>query len=240
MEEENVQDKRGVEADVDDMFAEEDLVEHSDNHHEDLFEPDEVVVLEEASEEIPVEFAEEGRAAVGLRAPVRVSRAQVEEHELIHTPYRSWCSICVKARGQKMPHLKGKDEEEEFGVKVPKISMDYFYMSKNDEKAKQNPLLVILNEETNEKYARAIGQTGIGTEGVMEWLVRDISEEFKSWGHAGGPGGHIILKSDGEPAMVALREAVARFHGGLVVPETSAKGESQSNRAVEGAGRTVR
>ena len=55
-----------------------------------------------------------------------MSRAQ-EEHELIHTPYRSWCSIYVKARGQKMPHLKGKDEEEEeFGVKVPKISMDYF------------------------------------------------------------------------------------------------------------------
>ena len=99
---------------------------------------------------------------------------------------------------------------------------------------------MILNDETNEKYARATGQTGIGTEGVMEWLVRDISEEFKSWGHAGGPGGHIILKSDGEPAMVALREAVARFHGGLVVPETSAKGESQSNGAVEGAGRIVR
>ena len=50
---------------------------------------------------------------------MRVSRAQVEEHEFTHTPYRFWCSICVKARGQKMPHLKGKDEEEEeFGVKV--------------------------------------------------------------------------------------------------------------------------
>ena len=196
MDEENVQGKRGVEEDVDDIFGEEDLVERSDEHQEDLFEPDEVVVVDEASEEIPVEFAEEGRAAVGLRAPVRVSRAQVEEHELTHTPYRSWYSICVKARGQKMPHLKGKDEENEFGVKVPKISMDYLYMSKNNAKAKPNRLFVILNEETNQKYARATGQTGIGTEGVMECLVQDISEELKSRGHAGGPGGHIIFKSD--------------------------------------------
>ena len=49
MDEENVQGKRGVEEDVDDIFGEEDLVEHSDNHQEDLLEPDEVVVLEEAS-----------------------------------------------------------------------------------------------------------------------------------------------------------------------------------------------
>ena len=40
--------------------------------------------------------------------------------------------------------------------------------------------------------------------------------------------------------MVALRDAVAKFHGGVVIPETSAKGESQSNGAVESAGRLVR
>ena len=62
-----------------------------------------------------------------------------------------------------MPHLKGKDEEEEeFGVKVPKISMDYFYMRKNDEKAKQNPLLVILNEETNENTPVRVAKRASG------------------------------------------------------------------------------
>ena len=40
--------------------------------------------------------------------------------------------------------------------------------------------------------------------------------------------------------MVALRDAVAKFHGGIVIPETSAKGESQSNGAAESAGRLVR
>ena len=71
----------------------------------------------------------------------------------------------------------------------------------------------------------------------MDWLIRDVSEELKSWRHAGGTGGKIIFKCDGESAMVALRDAVAKFHGGIVIPETSAKGESQSNGAAESAGR---
>ena len=46
--------------------------------------------------------------------------------------------------------------------------------------------------------ARAVEKKGIGEENEMEWLVKDMSEEMKSWGHQGGDGGHIILKSDGE------------------------------------------
>ena len=139
-----------------------------------------------------------------------------------------------------MPHLKNKDDEEDEATKVPRVSMDYVFMSQEDEEAKENPVFVVLNEATNERYARATGKKGVGTEGVMEWLVKDVSEEMKTWGHPGGSGGHIILKSDGEKAMVAFREAVAKFHGGVVVPESPPKGESQSNGAVEGAGRIVR
>ena len=79
MDEENVQDKRGAEEDVADLFGEEDLVEHSDNHQEDLLEPDEVVVLEEASGEIPVEFAEEG-ACESVEGPS--GRARVHSYAL--------------------------------------------------------------------------------------------------------------------------------------------------------------
>ena len=44
----------------------------------------------------------------------------------------------------------------------------------------------------------------------MEWLVKDIHEELKSWGHPGGQGNRLILRSDGENPIVALREAVAK------------------------------
>ena len=48
---------------------------------------------------------EEGREAVGMKAPIKVSAKEKEEHERTHTPYRSWCSVCVRARGQKAPHI---------------------------------------------------------------------------------------------------------------------------------------
>ena len=113
-------------------------------------------------------------------------------------------------------------------------------MSKEDEKAHKNPLLAMVDEETNEKYARAVGQKGLGQSGEMDWLVKDMSAELKSWGHGGGTNGSIILKSDNEKAIVAVRDAVAKFHGGRVIPEGPAKGESQSNGRAEEAGKTVR
>ena len=47
-------------------------------------------------------------------------------------------------------------------------------------------------------------------------------------------------RRDGEPAIVAVREALARCHGGLITPEQPPRGEHQANGAAEEAGRTVR
>ena len=70
--------------------------------------------------------------------------------------------------------------------------------------------------------------------------MTDVSEELKSWGHTGGEHGHIIMKSDTENAVVAVRKALANYHGGRAVPEGPAKGESKSNGRAEQAGKTVR
>ena len=98
----------------------------------------------------------------------------------------------------------------------------------------------MVDEDTGEKYARAVGRKGIGDNNEMDWLVKDMSEEMKVWGHAGGLGGKVIMKSDGEEAIRKLRDTGAKFHGGKVIPEGPAKGESQSNGVVEEAGKTIR
>ena len=98
----------------------------------------------------------------------------------------------------------------------------------------------MIDEETGEKYARAVGQKGIGEIGDMEWLIKDADAELKSWGHAGGEGGELIFKCDNERSIVALRYATARYHVWRVIPEQPARGESQSNGAAEEAGKTVR
>ena len=47
-------------------------------------------------------------------------------------------------------------------------------MSTKDKDAKENLLVVIVNEETIERYARATGQTGIGTEGRRSDGLADL------------------------------------------------------------------
>ena len=110
-------------------------------------------------------------------------------------------------------------------VKVPRAHFDYFFMSREDEEASKNPLLVLADESSGPRYARAVGVKGLGEAGSMDWLIKDISEILKSWGHAGGTGGEIIMKSGAEPVLLAVRNAVMKYHGGIMIPECPAKGE---------------
>ena len=47
------------------------------------------------------------------------------------------------------------------------------------------------------------------------------------------------MKCDGERPIKKVRDSLARYHGGQVVLESPAKGESQSNGVVEQAGQLV-
>ena len=125
-------------------------------------------------------------------------------------------------------------------LKVPRVHMDYFFMSREDEKASKNPLLVIADEKSGSRYARAVECKGLGEGGEMDWLIEDISTILKSWGHGGGTGGELIMKSDCEPAILAVRNAVMKYHGGIVIPEAPAKGEKADNGLIEEAGKTIR
>ena len=48
------------------------------------------------------------------------------------------------------------------------------------------------------------------------------------------------MKSDGERNIVALRDALSKYHGGQMTPEQFPRGESQANGKTEEAGKTVR
>ena len=91
---------------------------------------------------------------------------------------------------------------------------------------KTNPLLIVMDVSTGEKYARQVERKGVGDDCAMDWLVKDVSEELKAWRHQGGSESRLVFKTDSEFALTSLRDAVARFHGGVIVPERSARGES--------------
>ena len=194
----------------------------------------------EIHEEAQEQDAEEGRKAVGMPSPIVVTRREREEHELTHLPYRSWCPHCVRGRGRNCPHHQGVKDKHDKEAMVPRVALDYFFLNEEDKVKETNPMMVMKEEASGEAYARMVEHKGLreGEDGT--WIVSDILAELRSWGHRGGEGGHLILKSDGESSIVAVVDEVARRLGGKVITEKPAKGESQSNGAIEETGKTVR
>ena len=90
---------------------------------------------------------------------------------------------------------------------MARVSMDYFFMSVDEEKASSNPIIVMIDESSGSVYARGTGKKGTAD---MDWLIKDMSEELKGWGHLGGNASKLILKSDNEHSIVALREKLGR------------------------------
>jgi len=202
-------------------------------------EEQEVLEMEETSSQEGDEV-QEGRMSKGQKPPKEPTKAEREAHGRTHCPYRSWCRHCVKSRARNSPHRNCAPADPLEEQKVPRVHMDYFFMSREDEKASKNPLIVIADERSGSRYARAVGCKGLGDGGEMDWLIEDISTIMKSWGHGGGTGGELIIKTDGEPALLAVRNAVIKYHGGVIVPEAPAKGEKAENGLIEEAGKTVR
>ena len=86
---------------------------------------------------------EEARKSLGKKSPKDPTIRQREEHERTHMPYRSWCEDCVRSRARNAPHHKKGPEDPLEEIKVPRVHMDYFFMSREDEAASSNPMLVM-------------------------------------------------------------------------------------------------
>ena len=106
-----------------------------------------VAAEEEKAADLGEEEGEEGREAVAAPSPKSPSRLEKENHELTHTPYRSWCPHCVRMRGRNTAHKKQEKKEKSW---IPRISFDYFFFSQEEEHANTNPMIVMVDEETGE------------------------------------------------------------------------------------------
>ena len=72
-------------------------------------EADQEAVLESGKQEETEDDVEEGMTAKQLSQPQAPSRRLVEQHELTHLPYRSWCVHCIEEPEVLQWHIeKGK------------------------------------------------------------------------------------------------------------------------------------
>ena len=145
-----------------------------------------------------------------------------------HVPFRSWCPFCVAGKAVSDPHQK----KMEGPGSVPVISIDYAFMGlgQHEDDGSQNPILVMEDDTTKVITAHMMPRKG-----PDEYATSRIAQDIRGLGYR-----KIILKSDQEPAIVALKDSVSAATGIEVIPEESPVGESQSNGRVERAVRTVK
>ena len=133
---------------------------------------------------------EEGRAAKPLAQPRTPSRRIVEEHELTHIPYRSWCVHCRRARGIATPH-RGNEEEvsEAKEGAISSWSMDYTFLTEDFElltrteaeelvyrdKVKDT-VLVSTDRKTGGIKAHLVQCKGLGDKWIAAKTVEDLNE----------------------------------------------------------------
>ena len=61
---------------------------------------------------------------------------------------------------------------------------------------------------------RGVVKKRLGENSEMDWLIKAMDEELKSWGYPGGDNEALIFKSEGERSMVPVKEALAKDHAG--------------------------
>ena len=183
---------------------------------------------EELGEKAPV---------VARKRPATPSRKEVEEHEVDHYPYRSWCRSCVAAAGRRDAHSSSAGEKIDEDIAT--IACDYgFFTSREDEgpgasENKYAPILVAKDEATKAVFSDVVHQKGADS-----YSVKVLTEHLVYLGHP-----IVKLRSDGERPITALMTHVAaelRKFGIRVVPDQTPKGDSQAAGLQESAVKSVK
>ena len=168
------------------------------------------------------------------RAPSQPTAAEIAEHEASgHVTHRSWCIHCMRARKAVQPHMQ---VERASGDGLPTLHMDYFYLSSADAKEEDvMPHLVVRCDKTRRTWATALPQKGTHAFNVS-WLCSIVREA--GWKK-------MILFSDNEPAMKALKQAVVEAMRDLELtlqesPTSAGHENAPSNGTAESAAREVK
>ena len=152
-------------------------------------------------------------------SPCLPSAEEIARHDATHYPYRNWCPSCVKAKAREDAHFRsGSGTDKETGL--PVVSMDYELL---EEKI---TVLIVKDDASGSTLAYDVEAKGPSDEWVLRQLVRDLED----WGR-----GDLYLKTDGEPAMLAVQRAVAKLRSHRTLPRNPPAYNPQSNGAAEKA-----
>ena len=160
-------------------------------------------------------------------APTQPSQEEVEKHMATHLPFRDWCPHCVRGKSVSKPHKVNPGAHE-----IPTVAVDYMFMHSNQGEQEESGMPILVTKDllncgtgTGMMSASVLLQKGVSAQ-----ATRRLSAEIGKLGHP-----ELVLKSDGEPAIVALKQRVKQERPERIVLEESPVKESQSNGAIENA-----
>ena len=168
------------------------------------------------------EEEEEARRPQIRKSPGAPSKREIQEHRVTHSPYRSWCPECVRARGKATSHFKlgqGSDEKE-----IPGLHIDYWFM--RDKRAEESVTIALLKDD----MTKAVAAHAVPHKGDHSWISRMMSKDISDFGHSNSK---VTLKCDQEPAILDLADAIMREREGDTVLEEAKVKDSQSNGVIE-------
>jgi hypothetical protein len=110
-------------------------------------------------------------------SPILPTEQEVQQHDITHLPFRSWCPHCVSGKARNRPHRKLKDKVHQ----VPNIVVDYCFL-KGEGDEESLIVQVARDEESSYLFAHAVPRKGLThIHGAAE-LVKDIERLFTRGG----------------------------------------------------------
>ena len=131
-----------------------------------------------------------------VRSPIEPSKKAREDHNATHLPYRSWCISCVSGRGVASPHVKSDEKKT-----IDEVGMDYCFPRGVKDGAPK--VLAVRSARDGTTLSLVVPKKGLPD----EWIAARLAKPLEDIGLGDVT---LITKSDGEPAMKALRGAITR------------------------------
>ena len=164
------------------------------------------------------------------------SAEEQENHRLTHIPFVTWCPSCIATRARE-DHRRPSAE-----ARVPVVQRDYCYTYTDPSERQESEgdeigsTLVAIDLDTKMLMALAVPSKGTAS-------LKRSTEELCRFTMAVQGENHIIIQSDGEPAIKAVVKACAEARAKLgqrTTQRTTGVAQRASNGSVERAVQTVR
>ena len=174
------------------------------------------------------EDGEEMTAPRAVRSPADPTPKEVEDHDIGgRAVFRNWCRHCMRGRCREWKHEGSSASSDDPGV--PVISFDYGYLcqqseteesQKEAEESGSSPLLVMWDSWSKSPFTFLLPAKGLDYSS-SDLAIVHVAAALTELGYK-----RIIVRTDGEAALVAFIRAVTQYWGGEVVAERSPVGDS--------------